>query len=414
MVMFDERHDKMQVDKRVNLGMVKEFTIRVPQYRIVHKYVNKQNLCYAVLLNASNSEKPNYIYMPVDYSVHIADNIPIHFDPFDRQKITLEYKYLKSFIEEFNKFIEDNYSVGHLTTYRKVEIQDYVAIPLQSLDAQSSKLHIIGFNTPDNMVYYFNKFDEDEIDATKTVKNIRYDYNEINRLIINRADPTPDNRTKLIGESLYNNYIYQLFVIEFINYLDRERNKEMRSAIKKLIEETNFKKDVHIFRREMMRLLGEYPSDMSIFNDNFIVFYYVHYNKARLISDIDSTVFEFDRVTMNKLKKLPRDEMKAELKEIAKTFSVQKDFDTSNIDFPNIYLPCGDIQDETGYCEKSKLMVNRDIDDLIDILATDIMDDLKAKYLMTALFGDNILNVLKFTQHPTEIVTIYRRPEREF
>ena len=92
MVLFDERYDKMKVEQRINLGVIKEFTIKYPQYNMIYKYVNKQNLCYAVLLDVGDEK----LYIPVDYSVHISDNIPIHFDPFDRQKIVLDYGILRT------------------------------------------------------------------------------------------------------------------------------------------------------------------------------------------------------------------------------------------------------------------------------------------------------------------------------
>lgn len=411
MVMFDERHDKMQIDQRINLGLIKEFTIKNTEFKIVHKYVNKQNLCYAVLINASREGQPEYIYMPVDYSVHISDNIPINFDPFDRQKITLEYNVLMHFIDQFNKFIDAYYRIGHMFAYKKISIKDYVAIPVGSISGSEPSQQIIGFNTQDNLIYYFNKYNPEELDPSIKIRNIHYDYNEINRLIINRTEPIEDNRTRLLGESLYNNYIYQLFVIEFINYLDRERNQEVRAKIRSLVEGTNFRKDIAPFQRDIRALLKDYPNDNAIIQQQLIVFYYSHFNKTEFFERVNSTVYEFDRVTLNKLKKLPRDEMKHELKEIAKTFSVQKDFDTTGIKFPNIYLPCVDMSDDTGYCDKNKLMINKNIDDLVDILANDIMDGLKAKYLLTALFGDNLIDPLQFTQWSTEIVTVYKLSE---
>lgn len=406
MVLFNERREKTKVEQKINLVVVKEFIIENSKYRIEHKYVNRQNLCYALLLKTFEGTK--HIYMPINYSVHITDEIPIHFDPFDRQKITLEYGVLDQFMADFNKFLDVNYRIGHIFTYSLISVAEYVAIPSSSGLADS--LQIIGFSAPNSLIYYFNKFEAGQIQADKPVKNIHYDYNEINRLIINRVGPVADNRSLLIGEALYNNYIYQLFLIEFINFLDRERNHVIRNKLKELIMATNFRKGIGEFIKEIRKLLYvQYPTDFALFHQQLIGFYYTNTKKEDMLKRIDTVVYEFDHITMNKLKKLNKNDIRAELREIAKTFSVQKDFDTSGIQFPNIYLPCSDI--ETEYCDNKKLIVNRNIDDLIDILATDIMDDLKAKYLMTALFGDNIIDYLKFTQYPTEIVTIYKLSE---
>lgn len=406
MVKYETREDKLSIEKRLDLSVVKEFTINRVEYKLIKKFINKQNLCYAVLLETASGQ----IYVPIEYSVYISDSIDVSFESFNRADYNLNLELLINFINDFNKFVQENYSINSdssgLYSYKLLEPKGYIGIGSQTANAPITS-GIVGLYTDVDMIFYFNKYADESVDQKLPVKIIKYDYCEINKLILERSKPVEDNRTKLIGESLYNNYLYQLFVIEFVNFLDNERNSQLRSKIKSLITETNFKKDISGFRKEIRALLKDYPADYNILQNQLLAFYYEHFNKEELIRQIDLTTYEFDRVTMNRLKKLPREELKVELRKLAEQFSVQKDFDSTGVKFPNIYMPCEDMTDETGYCDKKKLIINRPIDDFIDILATDLMDDLKSKYLMNAIYMDNIRSYLEFTVWQTEIVTIY-------
>ncbi|QYB17595.1 hypothetical protein PV-S19_0231 [Pacmanvirus S19] len=405
MIKYDARSDDLSIEKRIDLSIIKEFTTKNPDYKIIKKFANRQNLCYAVIIESLDGQ----VYIPINYSVYISDNIEVNFDAFSRNDYNLTYATLKKFIDKFNAFIHKNYSVGEtneLFSYKLIQPSQYIGIEGKETVTNG----LIGLIS-DNMIFYFNKYSDSELDTKLPIKVVKYDYNEINKLILQRTAPVEDNRSKKLGEALYDNYLYQLFLIEFINYLDNERNIQIRSKIKTLITETNFKKDVARFRKEIRDILKEYPNDFNLIQSQLIAFYHIHFNKNILIEYINSTVYDFDRVTMNKLKKLPHSQLKIELKKIAESFSEQKDFDSSGISFPNIYMPCSEMNEETGFCTNKKLIINKPIDDLIDILATDLMDDLKSKYLLNNLFMDNIQDYLVFTRYPTEILTIYRLSE---
>lgn len=397
MISFEESNNKVNIDQPINLSVMEEF-VATTKYEIRAKFINKGNLCYALLLNGPGGA----VYVPINYSVYIADGVPLRFDALDRAKTKLPWAALDAFVKEFNDFIKSKYRIGttgELYAYKRITIEERV-----NLNGAP-----IGFRSG-GMIYYCNNMPANKGPAV----NLNYDPTVINDLILKRTPPAEDNRHKKLGESLYNNYIYQIFVIEFINYLDKERNDDVRRRIRELITTTNFKKDVTAFTAEIKELLKDYPADYDHLQDQLIAFYYSHFNKVALLNDIDNTVYDFDRVTMNKLKKMDRPQMMLELKNIAKTFTEQREFDTTGIQFPNIYLPCSEMTasgQDTGYCEGRKLLINRPLDELVDILATDIMDDLKVKYLMTALFSDTTLNFFHFQRVPTEIITIYRLTE---
>lgn len=398
MIRYEMRSESLSIGKTIDLTLIKAFTLAT-DYKITLKFINHQNLCYAVMLTAVE----NQIYVPIDYSIYMSDKVPISFAAFDRTKYRLEYRVLMRFISDINAYIQENYTIGgskNLYTYRLIEPTGYFSVGDRS---------IIGLMASPNLAFYFSDYNAAEIDNNLTVKALMYDYTQVNQKIIERAPAVPDRRHEKIGEALYNNYIYQLFVIEFINFLNNERNLDIRSQIKNLIKETNFKKEVTAFRQSLNDLLKDYPADYKVIQNQLIAFYYTYFDKHTLFGEIDKFVYDFDRITMNKLKKMTRAELRAELKQISKVFSVQKDFDSTNISFPNIYLPCADMQD-SGYCDRGKLIVNGPVDEFIEILADDLMDDLKAKYLLN-IFMDVVIDWLRFAQYPTEIITIYRLTE---
>lgn len=406
MVKYEARVEELSVEKTIDLSSIKAFTTKFPEWAVVKKFINRQNLCYALMLSHADQN----VYVPIDYSVYISDNIELCFDAFMRDEYQLHYAALTLFFTSINKFIRAEYSVGgstELYSYKLLNPIDYFGV---ASNGEAVK-QIIGTTTDNNLMFYFNKYSEQELDKGLPIRSINYDYNEVNKLIIARSPPVEDNRTKKIGEALYNNYLYQLFVIEFVNYLNNERNEGLRSRLKQIIKDTNFKKDLSQFRKELRLLLKDYPADLKIVFNQLLAFYSAYFDKPSLFEQIDNTIYEFDRVTMNKLRNLPRDGLKTELKLIAESFTVQRDFDSTNVKFPNIYMPCGEMTDVTGYCEKNKLIINKPLDEFVDILATDLMDDLKSKYLLNAALGDTVLDYLVFTKYSSELVTVYKLME---
>ncbi len=394
MIKYNEQRHTLHIGKPVDLSMLKLFV--APPYTVSLKFINHQNLCYAVMIEGG----PGPIYMPLDYSAHVDDKIPISFDVFDRKKYKLAHSDLRKFIDKLNAYIKEKYSIAgtQLYSYKLIEPTEYFSI----------NERVAGFRAV-NMMFYFTEYDKTELDTRIPIHKLMYDYTEVNQKINERAAPVSDPRSLRIGEALYNNYLYQLFVIEFVNYLNNERNLPLRKQLTSLITSTNFKKDISVFRKSLHKLLQDYPEDLKTIQNQLISFYYTHFDKTVLIGEIDTFVYDFDRITMNKLRRLTKEQLYTELRQIADTFSVRADIDTTNIQLTNVYVPCADAGD-VGHCTRGKLIVNRPVDDFIDILAADLTNDLKSKYLLNT-FTDVVIDWLQFTQHPTEIITIYRLTE---
>lgn len=396
MVKHGVKSDELVINKSLDLSLVKAFTSIHSKYMIKIKYINKQNLCYGLLLMDPDK---NFIYVPIGYSTYIADSIEISFDAFDPKKIELRLDCLLSFIDSINLYIGETQKIQNVYLYKPLTQNKYY-----KLDTELISMDVGGF------MFYFNKYTQDLIDSKLDIEIIKYDYAEINKMILSRAVAKIDARTQKIGEALYNNYAYQLFIIEFVNFLNNERNTQIRSGIIMLIDKTNFKKDTNDFRKNLRNLLKEFSTDYTVIQSQMSAFYQGKLDKPQLLLNIDKTTYDFDRLTISKLKALSSIELKNELKRISKNFVVEKDFDTTGVKFPNIYLPCEDLADKPTYCDNKKLILtkNNSLDIFIDILAKDLSDDLKLKYILNNLMMDITIDMFSFQRNPNEIITIYR------
>jgi hypothetical protein len=298
-----------------------------------------------------------------------------------------------------------------IKSYKRVEIQQYI---------QYDGL-IIGL-VANGLTFYFNGMKAGDITNNGTIANNgtnnnhngpvkvvtrSVDYCAVNQAISHRDPPTIDG-TKNLGTSLYTNYLYQLFVAEFINYLNSERNIAIREKITELITRTNFKKDVDNFRKEIRTMLNNYPGDRSIINQMLENFRQTCFDKTIFLDQISNQVYDFDRITMRRLKTLPKDKMKAELKLAAEKFTTSGEIN-ADITFPNIFMPCEVSKQE--YCKNRRLIINRPMDDLIDILAADLSNDLKSKYLLEGAFADIVIDYFTFEKFSFEMITIYKITE---
>src|SRR3989344_617877 len=242
--------------------------------------------------------------------------------------------------------------------------------------------------------------------------------NDINNSIHDKIKPAIDNRQLLLGESIYNNYLYQMFVLEFINYINKEKNVSVRKKIRELIEKINFKtefnKFIEIFK-ELSKNFSE--NDITLLNTQISSSNYIQANKHKIYDQMDNVRYDFDNITINKLKILPKNEIISELNKIMEHIIVIKDIfskdnDINNINisnniYPNVYIPCG-RDTNSIHCYDGKLVIKSKeiLDKNIDILANDILNPIKEKYLTSGLFVENIIDYFKFNQYPNEIISI--------
>jgi hypothetical protein len=384
-------------------------------------------------------------YVPLDYSMYASDGIPITFEPLS-SKTPLNAHTLLDFLADLNAHIRKNFRIGNeMYAYDAVVMKRFLSVGGKRVAAESryflyyadwDAVDIVGLanvgvaSTPSIRDYATSPPGRETTDRSTDgpkasqpgraaasailpagipTVDTRYDYRDVNALVASRAPAESDPTTTRLGESLYRAYKYQLFVVEFVAFLERERNAEIRNRIKNAIATTNLRKELPKFVSMVRELLRDYPLDYALLQRQLSEYYYEHLDKNRLTADIDATVYDFDHMTMNRLRAMPPDEMRRELRRICDGFAVERKFDTSDVRFPNVYLPCADV--ESAYCDGKKLMLDTPIEPFVDILASDIRDNLHSRYLMSGIFADTVLSYLQFEQPRTESVVVYRLQE---
>lgn len=410
--------------KLLDLDIIKAFCA-ASNWRLILKYINKQNLCYGCLLNGGETTGDNStkkMYVPINYSIHTSDGVPISFQVLDvRDDISVDD--VLKFITEFNEFIVAKYSIGTVTKYALIENVRLVSANSNSDSTNNkSSMDSNSDNTTDtkitgvltnNGIFYTKKTPmvtstdilSGSIEPLK-ITPLLYDYLEVNSKIIAQEKPVEDNMTTGIGAALYQNYLYQLFLIEFVNYLGKERNTAIRNEISELIKTTNFSKNISEFKDRLEGLLKGYPGDYKIMQDQINQFY-ATMDKNLLIEAIKNTDYEFDHMLLQNLKNMEIPELKNKLKEISAQITVLKEVNVK--DFPNVYIPCEDFESigqSPAYCTTRKLIINRDIDDFIEILASDIKSPMKINHIMANIWRDTCRLPLDFIKRPNEIIII--------
>ena len=279
----------------------------------------------------------------------------------------------------------------------------------ENIDKQ--KAEVIGFVFQEHN-YYLNPHISVE-EATKYKKEkfylMRYDPDDINKSIFNKLPPAMDKRMENSNLSIYRYYEYQLLLMEFMNVFSKQRNTKMRDNINALILKTNFASQLPDFYIALRKLVDDNDDLRKIINfiDNIVN---GEWGKKELISNVEESVFNFDNVELEKLRKMSKSELKIALTKIAnnittKTDNIEKYLKDGN-DFPNIFVVCKD-RPNSGICQSKKLLIEKSrFDILIDILVQDLKNPLKTKWIFSNVFNDRTISMFKFIQRPFEKIDI--------
>lgn len=376
MLRYDNERGGAGVNEPITLELLREISAQ-----IVGKRVNKHNLCYVVAVDSGRG----VVDIPIAFSVNVPDGIHILPGPPAPASVDAVF----DVISAINKHIRAKYAISEiLSKYELIE-------PQYALTAGGQ---LFGIKIQRGVIYCNGK-----PPADLQVVEARYNYAAINELILQGAPPALDNRSKLLSGALYSNYNYQLFLLEFMNYVSHDRNKPMRSAITEIIEQTNIKAGLHTLRSKLKTLLSDYFTDYNTILDMIYQSQKTGMDKRSILAQFDESVYEFDRVLVNKLRQMQAADLEAELIKIGSSFAVYKEIDV--VSFPNIYGPCA--SGKQPYCDGKKLIINQPIEQYAKILAADIHNELKSKYILNNIWADTALDYFSFIQRQNETITIY-------
>lgn len=416
---------------------------------------NSRNLGYAVLLDL---DKKTY-YMPIKYSPF--DNIPGTYftadharqlEPFSRASINTTYIDVKELAEEYNTFVvEESERLGYFrimeTTAKRNKLNQREAkiLPVYPLIKISKLLMIpgpivIGFESS-GLFYYFSDVtitrakleklhddltsgydlfagDVDFAGLNKSIRLLQHDPDLVNKNI--RSTAPSEFKSVELHKAVYDHYIYYLFVSEFMNDIDMDRDPKLREELFDLVNKTNFKgSSMEAFRVSLNALLVDFPDDVVRVQDHVNRYTTSHFNKKTLLKELNEIIYYFDRTTLIKLEELSNDyyknpdpvrkEQRNKLRQFIEKRSrriVELGTPDFNGSFSNILASCSSGESNV-YCRKSKLIIDEAMfSDMIEIFIDDIVNPIKRQYFLSSILLTNIRNYFQFGKKKDEEIYI--------
>ena len=410
---------KNNISLNINFNIIKNF-ISDTKYKINKLFINNSNMCYYIHIKSVDNKD---IFLPIEFSHFIENNdISVTYDTFLRKKINMSIDTLISFIDTFNNWIAVKSELSGMSIQnvdKKLPLMDrvqpiypYIKITnwcvLSNIENTVSNDNIVFGFMFNNMNYYFNKI---KLSIALKIKDIPvinyiYDPDEINESLYNKSLNVIDKRHKLAGVSIYKTNLYKLVLLEFIYIFNNSQNTEIRRNLKSILTK-NIDKDFDIIMNEIRKIVIDY-SDQTKIKSQICEFINNHHNKELLISEIDDSFYTFDRHLFDTIKQLPHDKLYKELEKLSKNFVTYGNIDKlKNFDFPNMFIPCQVKLNKSNYCKNNKLIIDKyDLKHILEIVASDILNPIKEKWLFSSILYDNVLNIFKFIRRPNEEIMI--------
>lgn len=374
--------DNTQTYDKLTLQNIVKFVEGSKRYAIDHLLQGKRGLIYAVILTVDG--KRNKVYVPVSYTEFLSDEYDI-IDEFPSDLSAYRYEYAYKFLEDYNKQMSASSRqfvpivIGHTMKYHG----KYVGFNVHTGDYGLTFLH-----APTMTV------------GIKNIPSINcpYDIAHVNRAI----NGSVDNKRKTSVSSVIdeaNSYVYRynlynLFLTEFIAEMRQHKNDKMRAEILSYI------KPYSVNRKMIGELLVSYPRDykhiINILNTNHV---------AKAYSLIKSILFDFDLVKLNAIKSISDyDERAKKIDDIMRTH-VSLTTDKQPAGISNIYVPCNIDTVQPQCNDTGKLIISKkDYDECVKYLASDMDNPYIYETMITHTSG--VINALKFSRHPHEVLRI--------
>jgi len=401
---------KGKTHSKLNLIIIKEF-LKNPKmakkFSIHRLFINHSNFCYGMqLLNSKNKKE---IYIPIEqsyYSFNISPNL--EFKPYNRSKYKQSFQDLMGFVNEFNRWVDIQsvkaQSKKDQDLYPIIKVESWLVLQ-KSLDFQKTD-KVIGFKAS-NLYYYFSDISHQEAIKLRKVKSIPllYDPDVVNCMINKREAPKPDKRSENLSSNLYKYHIYQLFLLEFLSVISKKLNSTMRNKLKKLFL-GDFTKQMNKINNTLIKTITS-TEDLLKIRLQLSDYINNHHDRKQLYADIDNTSYQFDQVLMEGLQHMDKPKLVKELKRMTSAFVKTGDVTKiKNFDFPNMFASCQKRKDG-DYCKDKKLIIPKNkLETYIEILASDILNPIKQKWIFSEIMTDRVVNFLQFINRTHEDIYI--------
>jgi hypothetical protein len=129
--------------------------------------------------------------------------------------------------------------------------------------------------------------------------------------------------------------------------------------------------------------------------------YVAENNKKPILSQLQTMYFDFDKHTFEKFKTLQYKDILKQLTAISKKLTKPT---KKIVNMPNILTAC---HGDSSICKGNKLLVPTDkLHNILEILAYDIINPTKWKWLFNSIFIERAVDFFNFIQRANETITV--------
>ena len=403
--------------EHIDLPMLNEFLKKKGRnYSITHYFINNSNLCYGVYVRRGTAG----LFLPLSATHYsLNKNIEMNFAPFKIDNYSTNIKDLLAFLREYNNWAKAHNAdaqkkAGGAPQYPLIRVENWLRTSAGAI--ANSAANVFGFLCA-NLNYYFNSISEKTALALAERPLMTYLYHpeRINKMLDDlRKDQRllqSSNNAPELNKSLYNYYLFQLVYLEFMQIFNGQKNKELRKKLYRIIMRTDFGRGDTDDVRNFISHLEDRDDQLSLKNilSNFIKdLANGSRDKKPLIDSLEQTMFNFDKMELEKLKKSSKDVILRYLQRHANGF-VKIGQINARVDFPDNLILCSGKthEDKPGYCAGSRLIIEKKkLEEILDVIAIDIMNPLKWKWLFNPIFVNRSVNFFRFLRHAGESITI--------
>lgn len=394
-----------KIKYHIDLPIIKDFISKNPKLRILSYFINYANLCYAVYIEYDGKK----CYMPIHTSHYaIEKNISLIFEPYNNT-YSNDITTILNLYNIYNKYVDyesKKADLGKVSIYPKIEVDKWLCLKTNN--------KVIGFIC--NNIYYYCKPITIELAMKKHNKPIfyiMYDPNQINSLIHSIKAGKNKNKkkpiiNKTVQQSMYQYYLYDLLVLQFISIFNKQKNNALRKELLSTLAKTDFDKNTSLVRDFIDNKIDD-DEDKQKIKNIISRFINIHHNKRKMIEDINTSYFNFDKVQLEKMKRMSYKQVNEELHKLAKKFVKIGDISNKDLDFPNILMPCDQVtkKDSVGYCSGNKFIMKKtQLDNILSIIAYDITNHTKWKWIFNPAFVDKSVDFFKFIRRGPETIKV--------
>jgi hypothetical protein len=360
------------------------------KFTVSARLADMHNRCYAVLLHRDGAAA----YIPIEPAPYPVGGPPVSFGA--RPDVPLSKRVLDEAIADINEYI-----VRAKETCMPITRKTSLVDPTGSC---------IGFLAEGAQgLYYFH--DASQLPTADSPIYFPYDSREIDQAIMGHGDPDGPRVTELANGAKSRNMLYRLFLAEFSAVLKSERNTALRDKLASMIKTTDFSSpaSVRLLRQTLGGLLAGHPGDLATVRG---IVKKAHEkdtaSEDTILAAIDATTFEFDRMSLARLRALKtHKEIVVGLKKLLDTHVVAAP-DGRQAASQNYYIACSSgvgAPAMRAHCSGRRLNVPAEkLDDFYDCLAADIRNPGKVGLLAAASAG--VFEPLSFIRRPGEHLTI--------